>query len=214
MLGAPRGANVWPSEASGPIFSVARLPPAACRAPPTAVAGLRLKSPLGAKPRGGVQRLVNKADFERLLTTRSSLRSAHFALHHVVGSPLLRQWSAKAERAEDLSTGTAPISPQPVDDLLPSSPDGAADRPSPGLPALWLGCVVPKRHARRAVTRSLLKRQVRGAFERHAQALPAGLWLVRLRAPFATSEFVSARSQALALAARHELDSLLARAGV
>ena len=73
----------------------------------------------------------------------------------------------------------------------------------------WLGCVVPKRHARRAVTRSLLKRQVRGAFVRHAAGLPAGLWLVRLRQPFPVGEFPSARSEALASAARHELDALL-----
>jgi ribonuclease P protein component len=77
---------------------------------------------------------------------------------------------------------------------------------------LWIGCVVPKRHARRAVTRSLLKRQIRGAFCRHAATLPVGMWLVRLRAPFASSEFVSARSAALAAAARDELDRLLARA--
>jgi ribonuclease P protein component len=90
-----------------------------------------------------------------------------------------------------------------VDDLPGSSPDAYA---------LWLGCVVPKRHARRAVTRSLLKRQVRGAFAHHAGLLPAGLWLVRLRAPFATTEFVSARSTALAEAARSELHSLFGRA--
>lgn len=76
----------------------------------------------------------------------------------------------------------------------------------------WVGCVVPKRHARRAVTRSLLKRQIRGAFRRHAAVLPVGMWLVRLRAPFAATEFVSARSAALATAARDELDRLLARA--
>jgi len=76
----------------------------------------------------------------------------------------------------------------------------------------WLGCVVPKRHARRAVTRSLLKRQIRGAFQRHAAALPGGLWLVRLRSPFAATEFVSAHSSALAAAAHDELDRLLARA--
>jgi ribonuclease P protein component len=80
------------------------------------------------------------------------------------------------------------------------------------MDGLWLGYVVPKRHARRAVTRSLLKRQVRVAFAQHASLLPAGLWLVRLRAPFAVSEFVSARSQALAQAARSELNSLLDRA--
>lgn len=78
--------------------------------------------------------------------------------------------------------------------------------------ARWLGCVVPKRHARRAVTRNLLKRQVRGAFERHAAALPLGLWLVRLRQPFPVASFPSARSEALQLAARSELDGLLAQA--
>jgi len=71
--------------------------------------------------------------------------------------------------------------------------------------------VVPKRHARRAVTRSLLKRQVRGAFERHEAALPQGLWLVRLRQGFAVAEFPSARSAALQLAARTELDQLFTR---
>ena len=77
---------------------------------------------------------------------------------------------------------------------------------------IWIGCVVPKRHARRAVTRNLLKRQIRGSFERHAAALPTGLWLVRLRAGFPLTDFVSARSAALALAVRCELDGLLARA--
>jgi len=88
------------------------------------------------------------------------------------------------------------------------------DFPSSSVPtrAFWLGCVVPKRHARRAVTRTLLKRQIRVAFERHAGALPAGLWLVRLRAPFSRTEYVSARSEALAAAARAELDRLLAGA--
>lgn len=74
----------------------------------------------------------------------------------------------------------------------------------------WLGCVVPKRHARRAVTRSLLKRQVRAAFARHAGGLPGGLWLVRLRQPFPLADFPSAASTALAAAARTELDGLLA----
>ena len=76
---------------------------------------------------------------------------------------------------------------------------------------VWIGCVVPKRHARRAVTRTLLKRQIRASFARHASALPAGLWLVRLRAGFAAADFVSARSVALARAARCELDSLLGK---
>lgn len=72
--------------------------------------------------------------------------------------------------------------------------------------------MVPKRHARRAVTRNLIKRQVRQAFERHEPALPQGLWLVRLRRMYAVSDFVSARSERLAEATRTELEDLLRRA--
>jgi len=144
-----------------------------------------------------VGRLVQKADFERVLATPSRTRSAHFALHYVATRPQLRKPAGAGTLASKLSTGAAPVCPQPVDDL-PSE--------------LWLGCVVPKRHARRAVTRSLLKRQIRGAFHRHAGGLAGGLWLVRLRAPFPATEFVSARSAALAAAAHDELDRLLARA--
>lgn len=142
-------------------------------------------------------RLVNKADFERLLGARPWARSAHFAVHHVSASPERAVWRPKQDNAGELSTGPAPACPQAVDD----SPT-----------AWWLGCVVPKRHARRAVTRSLLKRQVRGAFERHETGLPQGLWLVRLRQPFPVGAFPSARSPALQQAARLELDQLFTRA--
>lgn len=77
---------------------------------------------------------------------------------------------------------------------------------------VWLGAVVPKRHARRAVTRNLLKRQIRAAVERHAAGLAPGLWVVRLRAPFDRTAFPSAASEALRHAVRVELDRLLARA--
>jgi len=68
--------------------------------------------------------------------------------------------------------------------------------------------VVPKRHARRAVTRSLLKRQIRAAFGRQGR-LPGGLWVVRLRAPFDRTQFRSPASDALRAAARAELATLL-----
>jgi len=78
----------------------------------------------------------------------------------------------------------------------------------------WLGTVVPKRHARRSVTRSLLKRQIRAAFGAAAGApadtgLAPGLWVVRLRAPFDRKQFPSAASDALRVAAREELDQLV-----
>jgi len=153
--------------------------------------------------------LVNKADFERLLGTRPWARSAHFAVHHLPASPRVplpaARKRAQAQLHTELSTSPAPVCPPSVDDLaalpeLPELPDLPDDH--------WLGCVVPKRHARRAVTRSLLKRQLRGAFERHAARLPLGLWLVRLRQPFPIASFPSARSESLRLAARTELDGL------
>ena len=145
-----------------------------------------------------LERLVHKVDFERLLSTRSQMRSAHFALHHVSGGPLPAPTRKNSTAPQDLSTVSVP-------QLLPSVDNTP--------PAHWIGCVVPKRHARRAVTRNLLKRQIRASFVHHADRLPGGLWLVRLRSGFATTEFISARSPALAQAARAELDGLLSRAG-
>ena len=76
----------------------------------------------------------------------------------------------------------------------------------------WLGLVIPKRHARRSVTRSLLKRQIRVAARAHESALPGGLWVVRLRSGFDRQAFPSAASTALAAAAREELATLFHRA--
>lgn len=76
--------------------------------------------------------------------------------------------------------------------------------------ACWLGVVVPKRHAKRSVTRSLLKRQIRAAFDQQP-SLPPGLWVVRLRSPFDRKLFLSASSDALRAAARDELMQLVSR---
>jgi ribonuclease P protein component len=77
---------------------------------------------------------------------------------------------------------------------------------------LWLGLVVPKRHARRSVTRQLVRRQIRACFEGAADRLDSGLWIVRLRAPFARQCFPSAASAALRAAVRSELTDAFARA--
>ncbi len=141
-------------------------------------------------------RLVHKADFERLLGTRSRVRSAHFALHHVPSRPAAPHKPARRVLADELSTASEDNLGVPVDE----TPD-----------AVWMGCVVPKRHARRSVTRSLLKRQMRAAVARRLPLLPQGLWLVRLHAGFPVAQFPAAASLALAEAARGELDALLAR---
>jgi ribonuclease P protein component len=76
----------------------------------------------------------------------------------------------------------------------------------------WLGLLVPKRHARRATTRNLVKRSIRAAARQHAHGLDAGMWIVRLRGAFATERFVSASSPALRSAVLGELEALFARA--
>ena len=77
----------------------------------------------------------------------------------------------------------------------------------------WLGCVVPKRHARRAVTRNLIRRAIREAALAQADALRAGLCVVRLRAPVPAGEFPSGASETLHRLVRAELAELLGRAG-
>lgn len=76
----------------------------------------------------------------------------------------------------------------------------------------WLGMVVPKKHARRAVTRNLIKRQMRALMVSAGAVLPAGLWVLRLKAPFDRQVFNSPASAALLQAARDELQLLLQRA--
>jgi ribonuclease P protein component len=75
-----------------------------------------------------------------------------------------------------------------------------------------LGLVVPKKHARRAVTRNLIKRQMRAVMASAGAALPAGLWVLRLKAPFDRQAFTSPASVPLLDAARDELQLLLQRA--
>ncbi len=161
-------------------------------------------------------RLVHKADFERLLLAKSLLRSAHFAVHHVSSPPSPTPKPARLLMKNNLSTDGAPLEAMLVDKSENPAPSASALQASGQAAVLgaWMGCVVPKRHARRSVTRSLIKRQMRAAVQRQqasAAGLAPGLWLVRLTAGFPVAEFVSARSSHLADAARLELDTLLQR---
>lgn len=149
-----------------------------------------------------IGRIQRSADFERVLGAPSRVRSTHFAAHHVATVPS-RPGHNLSTAAGDLSTGDAPAVHKLVDDVAAQVlPQGC-----------WLGLVVPKRHARRAVTRSLLKRQIRAAFASGAERgiVPPGLWVVRLRAPFDRKQFPSAASEALSRAAREELAQLVSK---
>jgi ribonuclease P protein component len=81
-----------------------------------------------------------------------------------------------------------------------------------GVDDLWLGAMVPKRWAKRAVTRNTIKRQVYAVSQEFESSLPQAAHVVRLRSSFDRQRFVSATSDALKEAVRLELQQLFAKA--
>ena len=178
-------------------------------------------------------RLVRPADYVRVLATPMRLRSPHFAVHHLVGRPLpLKRPMARSATAAETSasdpeahsSSNSPVDPSLSTELSTGFSSEAAKVVDDPLAALvqtptgggpfdrWLGLVVPKRHARRAVTRTLVKRQIRTVAAACAPQLEPGLWVVRQRSPFDPKQYPSAASDALKEAARAELRALFDRA--
>jgi ribonuclease P protein component len=71
-----------------------------------------------------------------------------------------------------------------------------------------MGAMVPKRWARRAVTRNAIKRQIYSVSARFEGRLLRAAHVVRLRTAFDRSRFISASSDLLKLAVRQELEQL------
>ena len=80
-------------------------------------------------------------------------------------------------------------------------------------PALFidrhLGVVVPKRLAKKAVTRNLIRRQAKDIWQRMHEKLPSAVYVVRLKAAFSGHDFASASSVRLRQAVRAELTQLV-----
>jgi ribonuclease P protein component len=131
-------------------------------------------------------RMKTRAQFQAVLAGTTVARTAHFALHRRVVD------------AADLS--------RPADSThRPAAPlfDGAGP---------WLGAMVPKRWARRAVTRNAIKRQIYQVSAAEPLGEPQAAYLVRLRSGFDKTRFPSASSDALKSAVREELERLFERA--
>jgi ribonuclease P protein component len=93
----------------------------------------------------------------------------------------------------------------------------AADVPSPEKPLfapcdVWLGAMVPKRWAKKAVTRNAIKRQIYLLGHDFEHVLAQAAHVVRLRSSFDRSLFPSASSEALKATVRSELQQLFSRA--
>jgi ribonuclease P protein component len=72
-----------------------------------------------------------------------------------------------------------------------------------------MGALTPKRWAKRAVTRNMIRRQIHAVSREFETGLQPTAYVVRLRASFTTPNFVSASSEALKKAVRNELQQLL-----
>lgn len=72
--------------------------------------------------------------------------------------------------------------------------------------------MVPKRWAKRAVTRNMIKRQIFSAGAQFMPLLPSAAYVVRLRTGFDRLQFASATSVALKSHVREELVQLYAHA--
>ncbi len=77
---------------------------------------------------------------------------------------------------------------------------------------VWMGAMVPKRWAKRAVTRNAIKRQIYNVSVDYELALPNAAHVVRLRAGFDRTKFISATSELLNATVRKELQQLFAKA--
>ena len=135
-----------------------------------------------------MQRLKTRPQFQAALAGAIIAKTLHFALHR-------NSLDTLAGRSLQL---------------------GDADRPcKPSLPALfkqadaWLGAMVPKRWAKRAVTRNTIKRQIYTVSADFAAQYAQAAYVVRLRRDFSRTDFVSATSEHLKQAVCAELQVLM-----
>ncbi len=138
-----------------------------------------------------MQRLKTRPQFQAAMAAGTVSRTAHFALHRMV---------LQESVAATPSTGPGSQDPQALFGV------GAVRRQA------WLGAMVPKRWARRSVTRHAIKRQIYAVGAEHEGLLLQGAHVVRLRSGFDKRQFVSASSEALKRAVRAELQQLFAYA--
>jgi len=128
-----------------------------------------------------VQRLKTREQFQAVLAGRTVARTTHFAMHS--SAPVMA-----TESQSQLA--------------LPSKPELFS------LDQTWIGAMVPKRWARRAVTRNLIKRQIYSIADHFESSLPQAAHVVRLRSAFDRAHFKSASSDELKKAVRMEIEQL------
>lgn len=148
----------------------------------------RLRRWLTASQALALQRLQTRAQFQAVLAGSTIARSEHFALHRSTLAFQAPSVSASLQGRDD------PEVPQSA--LFP-----CVD--------LWLGAMVPKRWAKRAVTRNAIKRQIYTVSADFSPRQRDAAFVVRLRRDFSRKIFLSASSDLLKQTVRVELLQLM-----
>ncbi len=138
-----------------------------------------------------VQRLKTRSQFQTVLNGTTVARTAHFALHKMAvpdGDVIQDQRPQRngiplAKSLDGASKGIQKIS-------------GMGMTMFPGDDA-WIGALVPKRWAKRAVTRNAIKRQIYSVSAAMESLVGRAAYVVRLRTQFDKKQFPSANSVAL-----------------
>jgi ribonuclease P protein component len=131
-----------------------------------------------------VERLKRWSDFRAVMSAGFAAKTPHFVLH---------QWS----QGTKVPTGSG----------LEESQTLFANE------SLILGALTPKRWAKRAVTRNLIRRQIHAVSQEFVSNLKPTAYVVRLRATFDVQKFASASSDTLKKAVREELTQLFGKVG-
>lgn len=133
-----------------------------------------------------MQRLKTRAQFQATLAGTIVAKTPHFALHR-------KMLEAKVPSVLSGKLVAAPM-------LF-------------GKQDMWIGAMVPKRWAKRAVTRNAIKRQIYTVSAELSHLFPQAAFVVRLRSSFSKTEFLSAVSDVLRQTVRAEVQALM-QAGV
>lgn len=129
-----------------------------------------------------MQRLKTRAQFQAVLAGKIVAKTQHFALHRNVLDA--KAVPSQSEKQVDVQ-------------VLFRAQD------------MWIGAMVPKRWAKRAVTRNAIKRQIYAVSADFFHQYPQAAFVVRLRSSFSRTEFVSAVSDELRQAVRTEIQVLM-----
>ena len=147
-----------------------------------------------------MQRLQTRPQFQAVLAGAIIAKTEHFALHcNRFGASNPSNFGVADAAGKSIGYQGCYLDSRIQTHLHPLFP----------VVDVWLGAMVPKRWAKRAVTRNAIKRQIYVACSGLQDRNLAAAFVVRLRREFSRKQFLSAESALLKEAVRSEVRALL-----